>query len=104
MGSVVFCLDGQRQSLDGPEVQAGDLLGMPLFRFQFAQIEAVRPENDIYHRQAQEARLPAQTMVGQTDEGRNRAPYQVVGKRPEVALIPNPTKLFASSKGDYSGY
>jgi len=59
----VLRLDRERERFDGPQMQARDLLCVPLLRFKFAEIETIRAVHQIDRGQDQQRRLPSDVSV-----------------------------------------
>ena len=54
VGRVILGFNGQRQRLNGSQVQVRHLLHVPLLVFQFAQVEAVGAVDEINRRHQQQ--------------------------------------------------
>ncbi len=110
MSGLVFGLDCERQSLNGPHVERGNIFDMPLFDlnplslgFQAAQIKTVRTVKQVNYRQHQQRRLPALAPVDHAHKSHYRSPNKIVGERPEVALLPDPAARFAFGERNDEG-
>ena len=93
---VVFGFDGQSQRLDGAHVQRSNLLHVPLFNLdalffglQSAEIQSIGAVHPINQRQNEQRSLPTGALIDDAHQAHRGCANQVVGKRPEVAFLPN---------------
>ena len=85
---VVLGFDGQRQRLDGAQVQGRHFFDVPLFVLQFSQIQPIRPVDQVDDGNDQQRRFPSELAVEPADHAGKGGAHQVVGERPEVAFHP----------------
>jgi hypothetical protein len=99
---VVLGFDGQRQALDGAQVEGGNLFGVPffnldllLFRRQLGEIEMIRAIDPVDQRQNQKRSLPSHLFAEETHRKHHRSAHHIKGEGPEVAFGPDLVRRFA---------
>ncbi len=88
VGGVILGLDGQRQRFDGPQMQRGHCLGVPVLLLQTFQVEPVGAVNQVHDRAGEQHGLPAHIAVGDAGQFGHRRAADVVRQPPQVAGSP----------------
>ena len=96
----VLGFNGKRERFDRPQVQAGDFFHMALVFLQPVKVHLVRPVHEIDQRKQDQRRMPDVLPGQHHDQPGHRSRCKVIGKNPEVCLIPGLIDGFALGQGD----
>src|SRR5579864_515828 len=103
VGRVILGFDGQREGLDGAQMEVGHLFHVALLVFEFAQIEPIRTVDQVDHRQNEQGGFPVEIAIEPSDHACDCGTNEVVGERPEIAVHQDALQRTAFGERDDSG-
>ena len=102
VSGLVFGFNGQRQGLNGSQMQVRNLFHMPLLVLQLGQIQAVGTVDKVNGGDEQQRSLPVKRMIKPADHTRDTGSKQVIRERPEIAIHQNLTKRFPFAERNHN--
>ena len=98
---VVLGFNCQRQRLNRAQVEPGHVFYVLLLGFQFAEVEAIGPINDVHRRHDHQRGLPSNELIELANSFSYAGANQVIRERPEIAFLPDASRLLLFRQADH---